>query len=75
MALKEAISEAQKALSDSHLAIYDEKSYLMQLERDFALLKGQEASDGKKMKELSSLNDEVLGIDQTPEEKEMSKKF
>jgi len=27
--MKETIAELQKALSDSHLAIYDEKSYAM----------------------------------------------
>lgn len=32
--IKEQISELQKALSDSHLSIYDEKSYLMQLKRE-----------------------------------------
>ena len=36
--LKEQIAELQKALSDSHLAIYDEKNYYMQLLREHNLL-------------------------------------
>lgn len=31
MRVKEQISELQKALSDSHLSIYNEKNYFMQL--------------------------------------------
>ena len=30
-AIKQTIAELQKALSDSHLAIYDEKSHFLQL--------------------------------------------
>ena len=36
--IKQQIAELQKALSDSHLAIYDEKSHLMQLMRENSLL-------------------------------------
>ena len=36
--LKEQLSELQKALSDSHLAVYDEKNYFLQLSREFNLL-------------------------------------
>lgn len=42
---KQQIAELQKALSDSHLSIYDEKSYYLQLAREHSFLKHQEDSD------------------------------
>jgi hypothetical protein len=57
------------------LAIYDEKSYYMQLRRELDLMRGQQASDKRKMTELNSLNEEIRGNDQTPDEVENSKKF
>ena len=52
---KKQIAELQKALSDSHLSIYDEKSYLFQLQRDQQLLKTQERNDAQKKAELESI--------------------
>ena len=57
--LKEQLSELQKALSDSHLAVYDEKNYLLQLSREFNLLQNQEINDTRKMQELNNLVTEV----------------
>ena len=57
--LKEQISELQKALSDSHLAVYDEKNYYLQLSREFNLLQNQEVNDSRKMNELNNLVTEV----------------
>lgn len=56
---KQQIAELQKALSDSHLAIYDEKSYYMQLAREHALLQTQENSDLRKKTELETLSTEI----------------
>ena len=49
---KQQIAELQKALSDSHLSIYDEKSHFMQLAREHALLETQERSDQRRKTEL-----------------------
>ena len=59
VAIKEQIAEMQKALSDSHLAIYDEKNYYMQLMREHNLLTNQEGNDKRKMNELSTLKEEI----------------
>jgi len=53
--IREQIAELQKALSDSHLSIYDEKSHLMQLNREHQLLQQQDAADKRKLKELQSM--------------------
>jgi hypothetical protein len=39
--IKEHIAELQKALSDSHLSIYDEKSNFLQLSRQYELIMQQ----------------------------------
>lgn len=57
--IKEQIAEMQKALSDSHLAIYDEKNYFMQLMRDHNLLTNQEGNDKRKMNELTNMATEI----------------
>ena len=56
---KQKIAELQKALSDSHLSIYDEKSHLMQLARELSLLETQEASDVRRKTELQTLSVEI----------------
>ena len=57
--IKEQIAEMQKALSDSHLAIYDEKNYYMQLMREHNLLTAQEGNDKRKMNELTNMATEI----------------
>ena len=59
VAIKEQIAEMQKALSDSHLAIYDEKNYYMQLMREHNLLTNQEGNDKRKMNELTNMATEI----------------
>ena len=56
---KQQIAELQKALSDSHLSIYDEKSHLMQLAREHTLLTTQESSDMRRKNELQALSTEI----------------
>lgn len=68
--MKEQIAELQKALSDSHLALYDEKSFLLQLTREHQLMVQQEASDKKKMEEVQALSEEVSQQDQDEEPEE-----
>ena len=46
---KEEIAELQKALSDSHLAIYDERSQFLVLKREYDALLMQERNDQKKI--------------------------
>lgn len=56
---KQQIAELQKALSDSHLSIYDEKSHYMQLAREHALLDTQARSDTRRKTELQTLSTEI----------------
>ena len=53
------ISELQKALSESHLAVYDEKRMLLALQRENEVLIKQEVEDRRKIEELLSLTEEV----------------
>ena len=71
--LKEQIAELQKALSDSHLSIYDEKNYYMQLLREHNLLTAQEGNDQRKMNELTNMVSEVT--DGTLRSQENSQRF
>ena len=57
--MKDQIAELQKALSDSHLTIYDERAHCLQLARDYQLMVDQEKSDKKKLAEIQALNAEV----------------
>lgn len=57
--LRDQIADLQKKLSDSHLSIYDEKSYAMQLLREYQLLQQQGRSDKKKLDELNQLSEEI----------------
>lgn len=57
--IKEHIAELQKALSDSHLSIYDEKQNYLQLHRHYELILQQQRNDKKKLEELHALKAEV----------------
>lgn len=59
MAVKEQIAELQKALSDSHLAIYDERNYFLQLKRDQELLFEQDRTNRKKMAEVAEMEADI----------------
>jgi len=52
LAKKQEINELQKALSDSHLAIYDEKNTVNSLRLDYEDLLKEERSDMKRIREL-----------------------
>ena len=53
------IAEMQKALSDSHLAIYDEKNTVNTLRLEYEELLKVENADMKRIRELESLSEEV----------------
>lgn len=53
------MAELQKALSDSHLAIYDEKNTVSSLRLEYEDLLKIERADQKRIKELEALNDDV----------------
>jgi hypothetical protein len=53
------MAELQKALSDSHLAIYDEKNTVNSLRLEYEDLLKLERADQKRIKELESLNDDI----------------
>jgi len=53
------MAELQKALSDSHLAIYDEKNTVNSLRLEYEDLLKLERADEKRIKELESLNDDI----------------
>ena len=53
------IAEMQKALSDSHLAIYDEKNNVNTLRLEYEELLKVENADMKRIRELESLSEEV----------------
>lgn len=53
------MAELQKALSDSHLAIYDEKNTVNSLRLDYEDLLKIERSDNKRIKELEALNEDI----------------
>ena len=52
------LSELQKALSESHLAVYDEKRMLLGLQRENEMLVKQEMEDRRKIEELLALTEE-----------------
>ena len=56
---KSEISEIQKALSDSHLAIYDEKNTVNGLKLQYEDLLKTENADLRRIKELKALNNDV----------------
>lgn len=53
------IADLQKALSDSHLAIYDEKSQYLQLQRQYMHQLQQESNDKRKLQELQAMKEEL----------------
>ena len=55
---KSEISELQKALSDSHLAIYDEKNTVNGLKLQYEGLLKSERADVRRIAELQALNEE-----------------
>lgn len=59
LARKSEISELQKALSDSHLAIYDEKNTVNGLKLQYEGLLKAENADVRRIAELQALNDDV----------------
>ena len=56
---KSEISDLQKALSDSHLAIYDEKNTVNGLKLQYEGLLKSERADVRRIAELQALNEEV----------------
>ena len=62
LATKEQIAELQKALSDSHLSIYDEKSQHLQLKRDYELMLEQDRADKKRLAEVSQMEAEIARL-------------
>ncbi len=56
---KSEISEIQKALSDSHLAIYDEKNTVNGLKLQYEDLLKTEKADQRRINELKALNNDV----------------
>jgi len=56
---KQFINELQKQLSDSHLAIYEEKNTVNTLRLDYEDLLKEERSDVRRIKELEALNEEI----------------
>lgn len=57
--MKHQMAEIQKGLSDSHLAIYDEKMTVNALKLDYEDLVKVEKADMKRIKELQALNDDI----------------
>ena len=56
---KQEITELQKALSDSHLAIYDEKQTVNGLRLEYEDLMKTEKADLRRLRELEALNTDV----------------
>ena len=56
---KQEIAEIQKALSDSHLAIYDEKQTVNGLRLEYEDLLKTEKADLRRIRELQALNSDV----------------
>mmetsp|Transcript_24787 Transcript_24787/g.38583 ORF Transcript_24787/g.38583 Transcript_24787/m.38583 type:complete len:81 (-) Transcript_24787:894-1136(-) len=54
-----AISEMQKALSDSHLSIYEEKNTVNGLRLQYEDLLKVEKADMRRIRELQALNDDI----------------
>lgn len=53
------MAELQKALSDSHLSIYDEKNTVSSLKLEYEDLLKTERSDIKRIRELEALNADI----------------
>lgn len=53
------MAEIQKALSDSHLAIYDEKNTVSALKLEYEDLRKVDRADQKRIRELEALNDDI----------------
>ena len=53
------IAELQKAMSDSHLAIYDEKNTVNNLRLQYEDLLKTEKADMRRIRELKALNDDI----------------
>ena len=56
---KQEISELQKALSDSHLAIYDEKNTVSSLRLQYEDLVKTEKADQRRIRELQALQNDI----------------
>eukprot|EP00347_Sterkiella_histriomuscorum_P001132 403373203 len=56
---KNEITEIQKALSDSHISIYDERHQFMKLKREYDILLNQERDDLRRIKELNQYNNDI----------------
>ena len=59
LALKKQMDERQKALSDSHLSIYDEKITINSLRLEYEDLCKQDRTEKKRIKELTLLNEDI----------------
>ncbi len=55
----EEIAELQKALSDSHVALFEEREANLRLRRDLEELQGRSVEDRRKIMELLALNQSV----------------
>ena len=55
----EEIAELQKALSDSHVALFEERDLVLRLKREVEELQGRAAEDRRKIMELLALNGSV----------------
>ena len=55
----EEIAELQKALSDSHVALFEERDLVLRLKREVEELHGRAAEDRRKIMELLALNGSV----------------
>jgi hypothetical protein len=56
---KQEMAELQKALSDSHLSIYDEKMTINSLRLEYEDLCKVERTDKKRIRELEALNEDI----------------
>ena len=60
------MAEIQKALSDSHLSIYDEKNTVSSLKLEYEDLLKTERADIKRIRELEALNEDVAAKAKMP---------
>lgn len=56
---KREITEIQKAMSDSHLAIYNERNLINGLRLQYEDLRKTEREDMRRLNELKALNDDL----------------
>lgn len=60
---KEKIVELQKALSETHISIFDDKRHLMDLQKENGVLEKQHNEDCRKIEELLALTEDVNKLD------------